>query len=55
MTIERRFESDPEALERVVETLYRLLIEPPKADAEELASDSSEPQDPTCVTPEHEG
>ena len=29
MTIQRRFEQDPEALERVVDVLYRLLVESP--------------------------
>jgi hypothetical protein len=55
MIIERRFEPDPEALERLVEILYGVLIGPPKADAESTESSPAEPQDPTCVTPEHEG
>jgi hypothetical protein len=38
MTIQRRFEPDPEALERVVEILHRLLVEPPPDSVE-----SSEP------------
>jgi hypothetical protein len=34
MTIQRRYEPDPEALQRVEEVLYRLLVESPGDRAE---------------------
>jgi hypothetical protein len=34
MTIQRRYEPDDEALERVVEILHRLLVEAPNSGAE---------------------
>jgi hypothetical protein len=54
MTVQRHFEPNPEALDRVVEILYRLLVE---------ASGSRETQDSgaglhtpaPCLSTEHEG
>lgn len=49
MTIQRRFEPDPEALDDVVEILYRLLVDAP--DSEGCPTES---QNPTCLSPENE-
>ena len=54
MTIERRFEPDPEPLERVVEVLYRLLVEPSEARAESGESKIAEASGSTCVPEESE-
>jgi len=50
MTIERRFEPDAEALESLVEVLYRLLTEEPPEGAE--AGESVAPKAPPapCVS-----
>ena len=53
MTIQRLYETDPEALDRVVEILYQLLVEPPGG-----RQDDSEPGERTkapCFSTEHEG
>jgi hypothetical protein len=49
MTIQRRFEPDPEALERVAEILYTLLKDAPEDRQEGRESDSAVEQDPTCL------
>jgi hypothetical protein len=54
MTIQRRYEHDPEALERVAEILYRLLIDVPGGLAESSESARAEAQPPTCVLGESE-
>jgi hypothetical protein len=43
MTIQRLYEPDPEALDRVVETLYQLLVEPPGGRHEKHESGPGEP------------
>jgi hypothetical protein len=48
MTIERHYEPDAEALERVVEILYRLLLEPP-AGSEHGDSPESAETGASCV------
>ena len=55
MTIHRRYEPDPEALERVVEIVYRLLVESPGAPADGSESASGEVQEAPCVSTEPEG
>ena len=40
MTIQRRFEPDSEALDRVVDILYRLLVEPPPESEPEGTAES---------------
>jgi hypothetical protein len=54
MTIKRCYEPDAEALDRVVEILYRLLVEAPDGspDGSESAADEVEPS--TCVSGESE-
>jgi hypothetical protein len=54
MTIHRRYEADPGALERVVEILYRLLVESPSAPADGGESASAEVQEAPCVSTEPE-
>ncbi len=54
MSIERRFEPDPEALERVVEVLYRLLVEPFEVRAGTAESPIAEAETSTCVPEESE-
>lgn len=55
MDIQRRYEPDPEALERVVDILYRLLIEAPGGRAEGSESAPTEAGSSTCVSGESEG
>jgi len=55
MTIQRRFEPDPDALERVVEILYGLLIEPPGGRQETHDSGPGGPTKAPCFSTEHEG
>ena len=55
MTIQRLYEPDPEALDRVVEILYRLLIEPPNCRQETHESGRGEPTKAPCFSTEHEG
>ncbi len=55
MTIQRLYEPDPEALDRVAEILYRLLVEPPSGRQETHDSGSGEPTKATCFSTEHEG
>lgn len=54
MTIQRRYEPDTEALERVVEILYRLLLESPGGPVEGTESGSGEAPEATCVPLEAE-
>lgn len=55
MTIQRFYEPDPEALDRVVEILYRMLIEPPGDRMESPESACGEVERTTCVSTEAEG
>jgi hypothetical protein len=55
MTIQRRFEPDPEALDRVVEILYRLLVEPPCGRQKTRDSGSGESTKAACFSTKHEG
>ncbi len=55
MTIQRLYEPDPEALDRVVEILYRLLVEPPGGSPENRDSGTDEPANAPCLSTEHEG
>jgi hypothetical protein len=55
MTIQWRFEPDPEALERVVEILYRLLVEPPGGSPENRDWGAEAPAKAPCLSTEHEG
>ena len=55
MTIHRRYEPDPEALERVVEILYHLLVDSPGAPADGSESASAGVQEAPCVSTEPEG
>ena len=55
MTIQRLYEPDPEALDRVVEILYRLLVEPAGGCAQIHGSGSVEPNEAPCFSKEHEG
>lgn len=55
LTIQRRYEPNPEALDRVVEILYHLLVEPPARPAETAESASSTSATSTCVSGRHEG
>jgi hypothetical protein len=54
MTIQRRFEPDPEVLEQVVEILYELLAEAPDGRAESGESHGAVELDTTCVSMEPE-
>jgi hypothetical protein len=54
MTIERRYEPDPEGLERVVEVLYHLLVEPSGSRAESAEPPVAEAETSTCVPEESE-
>jgi hypothetical protein len=49
MKMERRFEPEPEVLERVVEILYGLLVEPPQESQPEGAAEAP------CFSTECEG
>lgn len=55
MTIQRRFEPDPEALDRVVEILHALLVEPPQDPVESSEPEGSVGRDRTCLSREAEG
>lgn len=55
MIIERRFEAEPEALERLVEILYRLLMEAPDTHPASGDSGVHGAPGPTCLSPEQEG
>ena len=55
MTIQRLFEPDPEGLDRVVEILYRLLVETPGGRHETHESGPGEPAKAPCFSTEHEG
>jgi hypothetical protein len=55
MTIERRFEPDPEALDRVVEILYQLLVEPPQGHVESSEPEGAVGQEASCLSQEAEG
>jgi len=55
MTIERRFEADPEAFERLVDILCRLLMETPDSNPAGGDSDPDGAPGPTCLSPEDEG
>jgi hypothetical protein len=55
MTIQRLYQPDPEASERVVEILYRLLVEPPQDCSDEANAEQSETEESTCVSTECEG
>jgi uncharacterized protein YqiB (DUF1249 family) len=54
MTIHRRYEPDPEALDRVVEILYRLLVEAPENHTDSDESRSIQVSDTTCTLQESE-
>lgn len=54
MTIQRLYEPDPEALDRVVEILYRLLVEAPGG-REQIRDSGTEPAGSPCFSTEHEG
>ena len=51
MTIQRRYEPDPAALERLMEILYRLLIEPGGSPEKPSKSTTS----PSCIPKTEEG
>jgi hypothetical protein len=53
MTIQRRFEPDPEALERVEEILYQLLVDSPEVAPTAGESHVSSAQSP-CLAAEQE-
>ena len=55
MSIQRLYEPDPEALDRVVEILYRLLIEAPGGRHETHESGPGDPTNAPCFSAEHEG
>jgi hypothetical protein len=55
MDIQRRYEPDPEAVDRVVEILYRLLLEAPNGLAEGSESAPAQPETSTCNSGETEG
>ena len=55
MTIQRLCEPDPEALDRVVEILYRLLVEPQGGSQENRDSGTGEHAQAPCLSTEHEG
>ena len=55
MDIQRRYEPDPEALDRVVEILYRLLAEAPGGLAEGSDSEPAETERSTCNSGGTEG
>jgi hypothetical protein len=55
MTIQRLYEPDPEALDRVVEILYRLLVEAPGGRQEAHDSGSGAPTKAPCFSTEDEG
>ena len=55
MTIKRLYQPDPEALERVVEILYRLLVEPAQDCSDKANPEQSETEESTCVSTESEG
>jgi hypothetical protein len=50
MTIQRRYEPDPEALERVVDILYRVLADSPDRDSAAAEVGAGSP----CVGPQPE-
>ena len=54
MTIQRRFEPDPEALDRVAEILYRLLVEPPAGNEEVADPAHTETTESPCFPTEYE-
>jgi hypothetical protein len=54
MTIQRRYEPDPEALDRVVEILYRWLVEAPDDRTESGESAAAQASPSTCVSEEDE-
>jgi hypothetical protein len=54
MDIQRRYEPEPEALDRAVEILYRLLIEAPGDHAMGGASTAAQAPPSTCVSGESE-
>jgi hypothetical protein len=53
MIIQRHYEPDSEPLDRVVEILYRLLVDAPDSHTENEA-DPAEPQPLSCVSGECE-
>jgi hypothetical protein len=55
MDIQRRYEPDPEAADRVVDILYRLLVEAPGGLAEGSESEPGETETSTCNAEESEG
>jgi hypothetical protein len=54
MDIQRRYEPDPEALDRVVEILYRLLAEAPGDRVEGSESEPATAETSTCISGETE-
>jgi hypothetical protein len=55
MTIERLYDPNPEALERVAEILYRLLVEAPKDYRNPGKPQQSGAAEATCVSRDAEG
>jgi hypothetical protein len=55
MAIQRRFEPNPAALERVVEILHQMLVEPPQDPVESSEPEGAAGQDATCLSPGAEG
>jgi hypothetical protein len=55
MDIQRRYEPDPEAVDRVVQILYRLLVESPGDRAEGGQVGAAQTPPSTCISGETEG
>jgi hypothetical protein len=55
MTIQRLYEPGPEALDRVVEILYQLLVEAPTGGQATEDSGPGEPTAAPCFSTQHEG
>jgi hypothetical protein len=54
MTLQRRFEPEAEALDRVVEILYRLLVECPESRPAEAAGVAEQNIGSPCLLTTHE-
>ena len=55
MEIQRLYEPNPEALDRVAEILYRLLVEPPGSPVDGGEPASAKAETSTCFSREREG
>jgi hypothetical protein len=55
MTIQRLYQPDPAASDRVAEILYRLLLEPAQDDGKSAKEELSGTKQSTCVSAEAEG